>query len=82
MGIQSDILPDVIDHLHRCRSKGSVVQIGLMSFQVNVDEILSELEKYEYCKYGDGRLGFRYNVPRLAELIRSDNYIVSQRTSR
>ena len=82
MGIQSDILPDVIDNLHRCRSKGSVVQIGLMSFQVNVDEILSELEKYEYCKYGDGRLGFRYNVPRLAELIRSDNYIVSQRTSR
>lgn len=81
MGIRRNALADVIDQLGRCRSKGSIVQIGLISVQVPPTEIFEDLEKSGYCTIDGKMVAVRHNTQRISQLFSEGKVIRSQRTS-
>jgi hypothetical protein len=81
MGIRRNALPDVIRQLGGCRTKASIVQIGLISFLVSLADIFEELEKSGFCSTENKSVRLHHNPDRIAELFRQNKIVKKQRTS-
>lgn len=78
MGARDADIDDLIETLGRCRTKRSIMQIGVISLLAPVPRILDRLAEHGWCQREGNGYRFRHYGPRIVDLINSQDYLIQE----